>query len=358
MTYAIGAAGTGGHVFPGLAVGEALVEGGVDRSEVLFIGGARLEKEVYPRAGFPFVELYLRGFNRGFDLGNVRLPSVVRRASREAHREMRSHDVAVVLGMGGYVTVPIGLAARRQGAAFFVHEQNAVPGLANRLMARRAKASFVSFAGTRLPRAVETGNPIRSELTNLDRRGLRQQAFEYFQLDPSQPVVGVLGGSLGAAVLNEAAVSLVKSWSGPAVQVLHISGPDHLEKLAAPGEAAGLTWRVRGFEPRMDLYYSAVDIVIARAGGATAELLAAAVPAVLVPGGFGSAGHQDANARALERGGAAMVVAESDVGELPVLLAQLMADRGRLNAMRNAAGRLAKPRAAHEIAAILRTSHD
>ena len=138
MTFLIAAAGTGGHVFPGLAVAEGLVELGVPREEVLFVGGDRLEAEVYPREGFRLLQVELAGLKRPWTLENTRLPAVVMKARRRIATEIAGTGVKVVLGMGGYVTIPAAMAARRCGVPFFNAEQNAEAGLANRLTARWA----------------------------------------------------------------------------------------------------------------------------------------------------------------------------------------------------------------------------
>ena len=166
MTYGIGAAGTGGHVYPALAVAEALVAGGVVRSDITFFGGDRLEKEVFPAEGFPFVEVELRGLRRSLTLRNVTLPWAVLSARRRIEAECSEREVKVALGTGSYVTIPLGWAAMRIGVPFFVQEQNADPGLANTVMSRRAEASFVSFSSTRLPLPMAKNSRILSRGTS------------------------------------------------------------------------------------------------------------------------------------------------------------------------------------------------
>ena len=162
MSFAIAAAGTGGHVFPGLAVGEALVASGVSRDEILFIGGDRLESQVCPAAGSPFFGVELAGLQRRLTLANLTMPAVVLRATRAIAAKLRDRQVGVMLGMGGYVTVPAGLGATRNKTPLFLHEQNAEAGLANRFMGSRAVRVFGSFPRTeRLPRAEWVGNPVR-----------------------------------------------------------------------------------------------------------------------------------------------------------------------------------------------------
>jgi UDP-N-acetylglucosamine--N-acetylmuramyl-(pentapeptide) pyrophosphoryl-undecaprenol N-acetylglucosamine transferase len=356
MTYAIAAAGTGGHVFPGLAVGEALVALGIPPADVLFVGGGRLEAEVYPAAGFPFTGVELAGLQRRLTLSNLRLPLVVMRAARALRSVFEERKVRSVLGLGGYVTVPAGLAATGAGAALMLSEQNALAGLANRLMARRAVRVFGSFPATRhLPRAEWVGNPVREELARFDRRTLRLPAREGYGLALDRPVVGVVGGSLGAGAINQAVADMLQT--PRPFQVLHLAGTAHAPRFREAAAAGANRWEVVGFENQMARFYAASDLVVARSGGAVAELTATATPAVLIPGSFGSAGHQQANAAVLARAGAAVVLAETELRRLGDLIGELVADQGRLAAMASAARSLAKPAAAADVAAALRQVH-
>lgn len=350
MTFAIAAVGTGGHVFPGLAVGEALVAAGVPRQDVLFVGGDRLESTVYPEAGFPFLRVPLQGLKRSLSLANLRIPFTLVGSVLAMRRAFRERSVHTVLGLGGYVTVPAAIAARLAGATVMVAEQNAHAGLGNRLAGRLARRRFGAFSETEGLEAEWVGNPVRSAIAHFDRDALRPEALARYGLDDRRPVVGIFGGSLGAGVLNRVAPA-VAGLDG--VQVIHLAGDAHAGALAASATA---DWRIVAFEDRMDLFYAAADIVVARAGGAVAELSATATPAVLVPGGFGSAGHQGANAAYLANAGAAVVVEETAVSTVPSVISYLLADRQRLAAMRAAASTLARADAADVIAAAMMTA--
>ncbi|MDH3500021.1 MAG: glycosyltransferase, partial [Acidimicrobiia bacterium] len=187
MTFAIAAAGTGGHVYPGLAVGEALVAAGIRPSDIVCIGGDRLEATVFPDAGFPFEQLGIRGLQRGKLVENLGLPGLLHRARARALAILDERKVKAVLGFGNYITVPVAMAARRRQLALFVHEQNAHPGMANRLASRWAQRSFVSFPDTpQLHRAEFTGNPLRQIFREFDRDKLRPRAIEYYGLRPQR----------------------------------------------------------------------------------------------------------------------------------------------------------------------------
>lgn len=350
MTYAIAAAGTGGHVYPGLAVGEALVDAGVPKEQILFVGGDRLEASVYPESGFPFLGTVLKGLNRSKPWQAVSLPGVVRKARNTIAAEFNKRSTRVVLGMGGYVTVPSGMAAKRSGSVLMLAEQNADAGLANRVAARWASRTFVSFPDTRgLEDGEWAGNPVRRDLAAFDREALQSEAHGRYSLDPNRPTLGVFGGSLGAGVINEAVSSLVAEWSGP-LQVVHLGGASHVEALMGLNSAASVVWRRIGFEDRMDLFYAASDLVVARSGGGVAELTATGTPAVLVPGEFGSAGHQHANAKFLVEAGAACLVSQDQIDDLQVVVRETLFDPAALKAMSLAAKRISRPKAASTIA--------
>lgn len=357
MTYAIAAAGTGGHVFPALAVAEALVSEGVARQDIVFFGGGRMEASVFPAEGFPFVQLELQSLRRSLSPRNLLLPIVVGRAVREARTELVDRRVKVVLGMGSYVTVPVGWAARRADVPLYLHEQNADAGLANRVMSRVAEQCFVSFANTAgLRSETLVGNPVRANLVGFSRARLRHEALARYRLSPGPVVVGVVGGSQGAGVLNQALVSLVSQWNGPPIQILHLAGPAHAKDVHTISEQADVPWTVLGFEEEMQYFYAACDLVISRSGGAVAELAVTGTPAVLVPGSF-AGGHQRANAARFESAGAATVVAEDHLDQLAQVVRPLIEDPQLRRRMAEQCRTLAHPEAARTIAAGLQETH-
>lgn len=307
-----------------------------------------MESKVYPAEGFPFLRVEIRGLQRSMTPKNLGLPMVVARAVRDVRGAIRERGVRAVLGMGGYVTLPAAYAARRAGVPLFVSEQNASAGLANRIASRWATRAFASFPDTHgLRGGVWVGNPVRRPFWAFDRDRLRPAALERYGLDASVPVVGVFGGSLGSKVINDAVVAMLSGWSGPEIQVLHLVGDRFASEHG--GDASGPRRVVVRFEDSMDLFYAACDLVVARSGGGVAELTATGTPSILVPGAFGSAGHQEENARFLETAGAAVVVPESDLGRLGEVVAGLL-EEGRLPGMAESARSIGRPRAAHVMA--------
>lgn len=353
MRVMIAAAGTGGHVFPGLSVGEALVDLGLDHSDVHYVGGDRLEASIYPDRGFPFHRVELRGLQRSLTAKNLGIPKVVLKARDRIKQILTEEGIGGVLGMGGYVTIPAGLAARSLRVTFFNSEQNANAGLANKVAARWARQTFGAFPRTAgLPNAEWVGNPVRQPFWSFDRSELRLSALETYGLNGGSPVLGVVGGSLGAALLNDTVTELVGE-AEQGLQVLHLVGERNLEEITGHETAPGITWVRIGFEADMARFYAASDLVLARAGGAVAELTATGTPSVLVPGPFGSGGHQAMNAAFLADTGAAVVIGEDEMGTAAGRILKLLNDPERLGELSQGAAKIAKPAAATSIAAAL-----
>ncbi len=354
MTYLIAAAGTGGHVYPGLSVGEALLDRGVARDDIMYVGGHRLEAKVYPELGFPFLQLDIRGLQRSASPANLGIPAMLIKARRTVESIIEERGIRAVLGMGGYVTVPVGMAARKCRVPFFCSEQNAEAGLATRVVSRWARTTFTSFPSTgRLTTGTWVGNPVRSAFWDFDRETTRSKALADYGLSEDLPVLGVFGGSLGAGVLNKAVADLASGWGGSPIQVLHLTGARFIEDLIPMTSGDRVVWVRIGFEDHMENFYAASDVVLARAGGAVAELTATGTPSILVPGAFGSGGHQEGNARFLDSAGAAIVLPESELHRLPEVVTTTLLEPDRLEQMRDASKAISRPRAAHEIAAAM-----
>ncbi len=350
MTYAFAAAGTGGHVYPALAVADALVAEGVDRSEIVFFGGDRMEAETVPAAGYRFRGVEIRGLQRSLSLANLALPRLVVRATGVIADEMRAAHTRVAIVFGGYVSIPAGLAARRAEARLFLHEQNAVPGLANRLLSGRTQASFVAFpaAAAQLRSAAVVGNPLRPALAGFDRDALAATARARYDLPEGVTTLGVLGGSLGARVLNEVTTRIADDADPDRLAIVHLTGTAHHAAVAAEAAQAAVTWRTIPFEREMEHFYAAADLVLGRAGALTiSELAATGTPAVVVPL---AAVSQEGNAAYLAEGGGVVAIAEAEIDRVPIEIEQLLVDAPRRERMAKANLSLAMPHAAGEIA--------
>jgi undecaprenyldiphospho-muramoylpentapeptide beta-N-acetylglucosaminyltransferase len=344
--------GTGGHVYPGLALAEALVARGHARESVHWVGSVgKLEETAVPAAGFSIDVLPGRGLQRRLTMENVSVLVKSARAFSNALTIIRRTQPRVVVGVGGYASLPCLVAARLQRIPTVVHEQNAAPGLANRIAVRLGARAAVSLPGTPLRDAVVTGNPVRASVIGVER-------------SPSadRPLVAIFGGSLGARRLNEAAAELYDLWRARTdVTVHHVSGAaGHAaaEAAAAAGRKSGdvLDYRLLRYEDRMPELYAATSVAVCRAGATTvAELAAAGVPSVLVPLPGAPGDHQTRNAEALVGAGAAVLVpdAECTGARLAAELEPLLADLARLEKMASAARTLARPEAAEDLAALV-----
>jgi UDP-N-acetylglucosamine--N-acetylmuramyl-(pentapeptide) pyrophosphoryl-undecaprenol N-acetylglucosamine transferase len=340
----ISGGGTGGHVFPALALAEELMARGRARESLHFVGAQRgLEATAVPAAGFTIDLLPGRGLVRKVSLRNLvqnaRTAGDTLVAFARAFAIVGRRRPAVVVGVGGYASLPALVAARVRRIPAVVHESDAHPGLANRIAVRLGATPAVTLPGTPLRGAVVTGNPIRPAVAAVERA----------VVDP--PLVAVVGGSLGARSLNRATLGLYDRWRHRAdVTIHHVSGERdyqecraRLDATRAPGDV--LDYRLVRFEEHMETIYTATAVIVSRSGGMTAELTAVGVPSVLVPLPGAPGDHQTRNAEALVAAGAAVMIpdAELDAARLDAELTSLLADPARLRAMGVAARALGRP---------------
>ncbi|HEV7176182.1 MAG TPA: undecaprenyldiphospho-muramoylpentapeptide beta-N-acetylglucosaminyltransferase [Solirubrobacteraceae bacterium] len=334
----IGAGGTAGHVVPALAVADALR---ADGAEVAFIGGERAELELVPAAGYELRTLRVQPLYRKQPIRAARAALIDAAALVAARRLLAELRPAAVMGAGGYVAGPVGLAAVVRRVPLVLCEADSHLGLTNRLLAPVAKRVCLAFpiAGRDGDRYRITGRPIPPPATD------RKAARERFGIGPWETCVLVFGGSQGARSINHAAV---EAFAGARFHVLHAAGERDLPDLQAPGPHYDL----RGYISDFGEALVASDLVIARSGGSIFEIAAAGRPAVLIPYPYATADHQTANARYMEEAGAAIVIPDDELtpARLAAEVGGLLADRGRLAAMARASAALAKPDAAREIA--------
>jgi UDP-N-acetylglucosamine--N-acetylmuramyl-(pentapeptide) pyrophosphoryl-undecaprenol N-acetylglucosamine transferase len=243
----------------------------------------------------------------------LRVPGRVWRSVAATRALLRELDADVVVGFGGYVALPAYLAARRAKVPVVVHEQNALPGLANRVGARFAARVAVTVPGTPLHGGEHVGMPLRTAITALDRPARRAEARAAFGLDADRPTLLVFGGSQGAATLNRAAVAAADALTAAGVQVLHARGPKNTEVALPPRPAGGAPYVVVDYLEHMDLAYAAADLALCRAGAVTvAELSAVGLPAAFVPLPIGN-GEQRRNALPVIQAGGGLLVEDADL---------------------------------------------
>jgi undecaprenyldiphospho-muramoylpentapeptide beta-N-acetylglucosaminyltransferase len=362
----IAGGGTVGHVSPGVAIADALVRRGCPRDRIRFVGSRRgVEATRVPSAGYALTLLPGRGIQRRLTIDNIGAVAGLVAAFVAAFALLVRRRPSVVLSLGGYASAPCGLAAIALRIPVVVAEQNAVPGAANRLVGRGARACAVSFEATDLPRAVLTGNPVRSEVLAVDRAAGRADARHRLGVPEDRVLVLAYGGSLGARTINRAVWGALDLWRDRGdLAVRHVIGDRGWAERPADPLPAGPDATAPGrllydpvrYEEDMPSALCAADVVVSRAGASTVfELAAVGVASILVPLPIAAEDHQTANARALEQAGAAVVVADRDltpqrlVDEIDTLLAR----PGVLSAMAEAARSVGRPDAAERVADLL-----
>lgn len=359
-TIVIAAGGTGGHIYPGLALAEAIRRASPQAS-LSFVGTSRgMEGELIPKAGFELDLVHMVPFNnQGWRKALV--PAALVRGALESRSLLRRRGADVAVTMGGYSGVPLVVGARLAGVPAVVHEPGSVPGQANRLAARFTPHVATSFPQTRFPgrRVRDVGYPLAPQMTAFDRELLRPDARAAYGLQDGTSLIFVTGGSQGALSLNRLALGLAERWATrPDVRIVVKAGARTHEEIAAalatnPGRH--LVELVRYID-RMDHAYAAADLAICRAGaGTVAELAVVQLPSVLVPLALHEHDEQLHNATHLVTAGGALLVLDADAtaDHVGPLIEARLDDPGALAAMRAGMAGAARPRAADDLAAWL-----
>lgn len=350
--------GTAGHLLPGLAVAEELVQRGHPRSAIQFVGAKHgPEAALAPAAGFQVEMLPGRGIQRRFTLQNLAAVAGLLMALVRGAVLVRRRKPSVVLALGGYASVACTIGAWLWRVPIVVTEQNARAGLASRLAGLLGASAAVPFAETDLPRAVVTGTPVRSEVLAAARRKDPAAAKAALGIPGGRRLIAVFSGSLGSRHLNSVVADLSERWSGRSdLAIHHVVGRrdwGSLGPVPEGREVEGLWYRRVQYEDRMELLLAAADVAVCRAGGTTvAELASMGLPSVLVPLPGAPRDHQTANAACLVRGGASVLVpdAELDPDRLGGTIDDLLSDDERLTAMGARAAEMARPDAAARVA--------
>jgi UDP-N-acetylglucosamine--N-acetylmuramyl-(pentapeptide) pyrophosphoryl-undecaprenol N-acetylglucosamine transferase len=337
----IAAGGTAGHVVPALAVADELR---ADGCEVVFVGGERAERELVPAAGYELRTISVEGISRSNPLKAARAVGKAVGGVFAARRILAELKPDAVMGGGGYVAGTVGAAAAWKRIPLVLTEADSHLGISNKALARFARRVCLAFPleGREGEKYLVTGRPVPPPATDL------AAARERFGIAEGETVVLVFGGSLGARSVNTAALEAFATPPADKVRILHAAGARDYDRLTAPGAHYDL-------RPYIDRFGEALlvsDLVVARSGGSVFEVAAHGKPAILVPYPHAAADHQTANARWMERGGAAVVVADGDLdaARLGEEVGALLADRERLERMAQASAALARPDAARAIA--------
>lgn len=350
----ISGGGTGGHIFPALAIANELKRRNPE-VEILFVGAlGKMEMEKVPAAGYKIVGLPISGFQRNLSLANFSLPFKLIKSLWMAWKILKEFKPDVVVGVGGYASGPTLRAAISAGIPTLIQEQNSFPGKTNKILAGKVNSICTAYEGLEAffpkQKITLTGNPIRSEMVQIE--GKKPEAITHFGLDTTKKTILIIGGSLGARTLNESLLRSIASIQESNVQVLWQCGKfyvDSMQETLKQMNATGIY--LNEFISRMDLAYAAADVIISRAGAiSVSELCLVQKPTILVPSPNVAEDHQTKNAMALVKKNAAILVKDQDASTTLIATAlELLRDPEKMQSLTTAIAQLGKPHASAEI---------
>jgi UDP-N-acetylglucosamine--N-acetylmuramyl-(pentapeptide) pyrophosphoryl-undecaprenol N-acetylglucosamine transferase len=331
MKVVIAGGGTGGHIFPAVAIGHAL-QRLMPGTELLFVGAnGKMEMEKVPQEGFKIIGLDIAGFNRSNLLKNFALPFKLWKSRKQANQVIKDFNPDVVVGVGGFASFPMLYAAQSKGIPTLIQEQNSFAGKSNKILGRKAKAVCVAYEGMERffpkEKLVITGNPVRAKIAQSNIT--QEEGITAFGLKDNRKTILIVGGSLGARTINEAIAAGIKEIAGWNVQLIWQTGKLFINEAQKAAKIFGEGIVVQEFIKNMEYAYAAADIVISRAGAlASAELCIAGKPVIFVPYPYAAEDHQTSNALALVEHNAAMMVRDNEAGtELVKKLKVLIQDK-------------------------------
>jgi UDP-N-acetylglucosamine--N-acetylmuramyl-(pentapeptide) pyrophosphoryl-undecaprenol N-acetylglucosamine transferase len=352
MRVIISGGGTGGHIFPAVAIAKTIQHQHPDAA-ILFVGAlGKMEMEKVPAAGFEIVGLPIVGIQRRLTWKNLLVPFKLLASMWKARQIIKSFKPDIAIGVGGYASGPLLRAATSAGVRTLIQEQNSYPGITNRILSKKVNTICVAYPGLEkyFPAAkiVVTGNPVRPEVVDL--QGKREKAMQFFKLDSSKKTLLIIGGSLGARTINQAVEAAAAKWEQSGLQVIWQTGKGYVEQ-ARKCTASLKHVQAHEFIKEMDLAYAAADVVVSRAGAMSiSELCLVGKPSVFVPSPNVSEDHQTKNAMALVSHDAALLVRDADAGnQLCDTVLQLVSDNARMQSLAAASKAMAHDRAAERI---------
>ena len=347
----ISGGGTGGHIYPAISIANALKE--IDATiEFLFVGAeGKMEMEKVPKAGFKIIGLPIVGIQRTQVWKNILFPFKLAKSLLLSAKILRDFKPDVAVGVGGYASGPLLLAARFLGIPYFIQEQNSFAGITNKALASKAEHIFVAYPGMEkffpAHKITLSGNPVRKDLINA--KGKKEQAAVHFNLNPALKTILIIGGSQGARTINQGILAGLDRLTEAGVQVIWQTGIA-FEATAKQATAGHANLYVSAFIYEMDLAYAMADLVISRAGASSvSEICLIGKASILVPLPSAAEDHQTENAKSLVSQNAAILVRDADVKE-QLISEAILAIQSDLSTLEKNSLRLAKPNAAHEIA--------
>ncbi len=354
----ISGGGTGGHIFPALAIAKELKLRNPN-CEILFVGAeGKMEMEKIPAEGFNIVGLPIVGLQRKFTLKNFLLPFKLLKSLSMARSILKKFNPQVVIGVGGYASGPTLKMAQQLGIPTLIQEQNSYPGKTNRILAKKVKAVCTAYEGLEsvFPSNVlhETGNPVRPELGDI--KLTKEEAFSFFPtLDPAKKTILVLGGSLGAKTMNDAVFAYLDELKKTNIQILWQCGKYYFQTLSETLLNENAPIELTAFIARMDAAYTVADVIVSRAGALSiSELCLVGKPVILVPSPNVAEDHQTKNAMALVNNQAALIIKDVEAKNLLIKSAvNLLNDSVQMESLSKAILKRAKPQATKDIVDII-----
>ena len=350
-TYMISGGGTGGHIFPAVAIAQEIQRRHPD-AEIRFVGARnRMEMERVPAAGFAIDGIDIAGFNRTDMTANILFPVKLVKSLLSCRKLLLKYRPSIVIGTGGFASGPLLWVAQNMGIPTIIQEQNSLPGVTNKILGKKAKAICVAYEGLDRyfpkEKIALTGNPIRETL--LDTPVPKESDYLQYNLQPDRKTLVVLGGSLGARKINEVMERIYPSLIRAGYQVIWQCGKLYYETLKVKlGNEEGLV--LADFITDMKQIYSLADVIVSRAGAGTiSELQVVGKPAILIPSPNVAEDHQTKNAEAVERSGGAIMVRESEIDQLKEVLIQLIHDEDRRKELSSNLRAQARPEATKAI---------
>jgi UDP-N-acetylglucosamine--N-acetylmuramyl-(pentapeptide) pyrophosphoryl-undecaprenol N-acetylglucosamine transferase len=351
----ISGGGTGGHIYPAIAIASALKE--IDpKIEFLFVGAeGKMEMEKVPKAGFKIIGLPIVGINRAHPLKNLLFPLKLSRSLWKAFQILADFKPDVAIGVGGYASGPMLLAAWVKGVPFYIQEQNSYAGITNKALSSKAKHIFVAYPGMekffKKEQITLSGNPVRKDLIDISDK--KATASNFFGLASNKPTILVIGGSQGARSINQAILHGLETLANADVQIVWQTGVSfEADAKAACEKHPKLNCYVSAFIYEMDLAYAMADLVVSRAGAlSVSEICLAGKPSILVPFPNAAEDHQTENAKSLVQENAAILILDAQAKEnvVPTAL-KTLADKGLLAILAENSFAMGKPLAAQQIA--------
>lgn len=352
--FIIAGGGTGGHIFPAVAIADALKQHNPD-CEILFVGASgRMEMEKVPQAGYKIIGLEVVGLQRSFTIKNLLFPFKLLKSLFQAFRVIKNFKPDACIGVGGYASGPVLFIATLFGIKIFIQEQNSYPGITNKILSKFAKKIFVAYDNLNLffkeNKMVLTGNPVRKDITST--LPSKEESLTFFNLKENRKTILIIGGSLGARTINESIERNIELFSENGFQLLWQTGKIYYEGILERTKNKNLSdIKINQFIREMNMAYSAADIIISRAGALSiSELCIIGKPTILIPSPNVSEDHQTKNAMALVNKNAAVLVKDSEAKEkLGTTVLELTKDETKLNELSKNIKTLAKTNAANDI---------